>query len=144
MSKKVLGYFIGGLMALALVVPALHGQAVHAQALNADQYFGTDSTGADVSGSTFANAAGLSDGDLPTTVAALIRVVLGVLGIIAVVIILIGGFKWMTSGGNDEKVKSARKVMTSGIIGLVIVLSAFAIAQFVLSSVVSATNPTAL
>ncbi len=139
MSKKVLGYFIGGLMSLALVVPALHGGVAHA-AMGVNDYFGTDSSGTAVSGDTFASSAGLSAGDLPTTIASLIRVVLGVLGIIAVVIILIGGFKWMTSGGNDEKVKSARKVMTSGIIGLVIVLSAFAIAQFVLSSVVTATS----
>lgn len=139
MSKKALGYFLGGLMALALVVPALHGNVAHA-AMDVNDYFGTDSSGTAVSGNTFATSAGLSSGDLPTTIASLIRVVLGVLGIIAVVIILIGGFKWMTSGGNDEKVKSARKVMTSGIIGLVIVLSAFAIAQFVLSSVVTATS----
>ena len=139
MSKKVLGYFIGGLMSLALVIPALHGGVAHA-AMGVNDYFGTDSSGTAVSGDTFASSAGLSAGDLPTTIASLIRVVLGVLGIVAVVIILIGGFKWMTSGGNDEKVKSARKVMTSGIIGLVIVLSAFAIAQFVLSSVVTATS----
>ncbi|MEI6511183.1 MAG: pilin [Candidatus Uhrbacteria bacterium] len=140
MSKKALGYFLGGLMALALVVPALHGHAVHAAAMTQNDYFGTDSSGSAISGDTFASSAGLSSGDLPTTIASLIRVVLGILGIIAVVIILIGGFKWMTSGGNDDKVKSARKVMTSGIIGLVIVLSAFAIAQFVLSSVITATS----
>lgn len=140
MSKKAIGYFLGGLMALALVVPALHGHAVHAEVLDANQYFG-DATGTN-NGNMFASAAGLSSGDLPSTIASLIRVVLGMLGIVAVVIILIGGFKWMTSGGNDDKVKSARKVMTSGIIGLVIVLSAFAIAQFVLSSIITATTPT--
>ena len=141
MSKKVLGYILGGMMAFALVIPALHGQSVHAAALNSDQYFG-DTTGVN-NGGVFASTAGLSSGDLPTTIASLIRVGLGLLGIVAVVIILIGGFKYMTSGGNDEKVKSARKVMTTGIIGLVIILSAFAIAQFVLSSIVTATSNTA-
>lgn len=140
MSKKVLGFFLGGLMAFVLVLPALNGQSVHAAALNADQYFG-DTTGVN-NGGVFASTAGLSSGDLPTTIASLIRVGLGLLGIVAVVIILIGGFKYMTSGGNDEKVKSARKVMTTGIIGLVIILSAFAIAQFVLSSIVTATSTT--
>ena len=142
MSKKALGYFLGGLMSLALVIPAMHGGVAHAD-MGVNDYFGTDSSGTAVNAQTFASSAGLSAGDLPTTVASLIRVVLGVLGIVAVVIILTGGFKWMTSGGNDDKVKSARKVMTSGIIGLVIVLSAFAIAQFVLSSVVTATGGTA-
>ena len=71
---------------------------------------------------------------------AIIRVALGFLGIIAVCIILIGGFKWMTAQGNEDKVKTAKKVLISGIIGLVIVLSAFAIAQFVISSIVTATS----
>ncbi|NBS41458.1 hypothetical protein EBS80_02255 [bacterium] len=135
MSKKFLGYVLGGVMALALALPALHGVPAHAQALTNDEFFGGEITGSD-----FAANAGLSAGDLPTTIASLIRVVLGFLGIVAVVIILIGGFKWMTAGGNDDKVKSARKVMVSGIIGLVIVLSAFAIAQFVLSSIITATT----
>ncbi len=139
MSKKMLGYVLGGMMALAIVAPSMmHGNFAHAQTLTENQYFG-DSTGA-VGGTEFANSAGLSTGDLPTTIASLIRVVLGFLGIVAVVIILIGGFKWMTAGGNDEKVKSARKVMVSGIIGLVIVISSFAIAQFILSSVITATS----
>ena len=138
MSKKAIGYFLGGLMSLALVVPALHGGAVHAASLNQDDYFG----GGNTTGNSFASTAGLSAGDLPTTIASLIRVGLGLLGIVAVVIILIGGFKYMTSGGNDDKVKSARKVMTTGIIGLVIILSAFAIAQFVLSSLITATSAT--
>lgn len=135
MSKKHLGYVLGGVMALALALPALRGVPAHAQALtNADFYGG-------VTPDTFASSAGLSaSADLPTTIASIIRVILGFLGVVAVVIIMIGGFKWMTAGGNDDKVKSARKVMVSGIIGLVIVLSAFAIAQFVISSIITATT----
>jgi uncharacterized membrane protein len=53
-------------------------------------------------------------------------------GIIAVVIILAGGFKWMTAGGNEDKVGEARKMIISGVIGLAIIMSAFAIAQFVI------------
>jgi hypothetical protein len=136
MSKKSLGYILGGLMALAIAAPALlGGNFVHAQALSEEEFFGGDITGEE-----FAGEAGLSAGDLPTTIASLIRVVLGFLGIVAVVIILIGGFKWMTAGGNDDKVKSAKKVIISGIIGLVIVLSAFAIASFVIGSIIRATE----
>jgi hypothetical protein len=65
---------------------------------------------------------------------------LGFLGIVAVVIILIGGFKWMTAGGNEDKTAEARKLITAGIIGLVIILSAFAIAKFVLDQLLSATG----
>ena len=68
---------------------------------------------------------------------------LSLLGIIAVVIILAGGFKWMTAGGNEDKVGEARKMIFSGIIGLAIILSAWAIALFVLNQLNKATNPDA-
>ncbi|MFA4831108.1 MAG: pilin [Patescibacteria group bacterium] len=76
---------------------------------------------------------------LQTTVASIINVALSLLGIVAVVIILVGGFKWMLAGGNDEKTQEARKLIFAGIIGLAIVLSAFAIAKFVLKALSDAT-----
>jgi len=87
-------------------------------------------------------AAGLGTKDVRDTVAQIIRVSLGLLGIVAVVIILLGGFKWMIAGGNDEKVKEARKLIISGIIGLAIILAAYAIAEFVISSLQTATTGT--
>ncbi len=78
--------------------------------------------------------------DFIPTVTSLINVALGLLGVVAVVIILVAGFKWMTAGGNDEKVGEARKMLFAGIIGLAIILSAWAIARFVLNSLGSATE----
>lgn len=83
---------------------------------------------------------GLGNTDVRVTVARIIRVAMGLLGIIAVVIILIGGFTWMTAGGNDEKVGEAKKWIFSGIIGLAIILSAYAIATFVINQLVTATT----
>lgn len=77
---------------------------------------------------------------LPETVANIIRVAMGLLGIVAVVIILIGGFTWMTAGGNDEKVGEAKKWIFSGVIGLAIILSAYAIASFVITNLVKVQN----
>lgn len=77
-----------------------------------------------------------------TTITSLINVLLGLLGVIAVVIILIAGFKWMTAGGNDDKVSEARKMLFAGIIGLTIILSAWAIARFVLVQLGKATGAT--
>jgi hypothetical protein len=81
----------------------------------------------------------LGGGDVRQTAARLINVALGFLGIIAVVIVLIGGFKYMVSGGNDEKTSEARRLILSGIIGLAIILSAWAITSFVLSRLLEAT-----
>ncbi|MFA6392172.1 MAG: pilin [Patescibacteria group bacterium] len=75
---------------------------------------------------------GLGTANLQQTVIAIIQWVLGLLGLIAVIMILIGGFKWMTAGGNEEKIESAKKLLTSAIIGLVIILLAWAIVIFAL------------
>lgn len=74
---------------------------------------------------------GLSTGDLRGTVVNVIQSLLGVLGILALVIILLGGFRWMTSGGNEENVASAKKTIAAGIVGVAIILFAFAIVSFV-------------
>jgi hypothetical protein len=82
----------------------------------------------------------LGSGDIRQTAARIINVALGFLGIIAVVIVLLGGFKYMIAGGNEEKTGEARKLIVSGIIGLAIILSAWAITSFVISRLVSATQ----
>ena len=87
-----------------------------------------------------AAATGLGNKDIRTTVASILRTAMGLLGIVAVVIILIGGFKWMTAGGNDEQTGEARKWIFSGIIGLAIILSAYALATYVINSLVTATT----
>ncbi|MFA6537613.1 MAG: hypothetical protein WCT18_04440 [Patescibacteria group bacterium] len=87
-------------------------------------------------------ASSLGDGDLRATIGNLIRVALTFLGVVALIIVLIGGFKYMTSGGSDEKTHDARKYIISGIIGLAIVLMAYAITSFVFSSLLEATDST--
>ncbi|MEK7656108.1 MAG: pilin [Patescibacteria group bacterium] len=82
----------------------------------------------------------LGSGDVRETAGRIINVALGFLGIIAVVIVLMGGFKYMISGGNEEKVGEAKKLIVSGIIGLAIILSAWAITSFVISNLVTATQ----
>lgn len=82
----------------------------------------------------------LGSGDVRQTAARIINVALGFLGIIAVVIVLLGGFKYMIAGGNEEKTTEARKLIVSGIIGLAIILSAWAITSFVISRLVTATQ----
>ncbi len=82
----------------------------------------------------------LGSGDVRQTAARIINVALGFLGIVAVVIVLLGGFKWMIAGGNDEKTGEAKKLIVSGIIGLAIILSAWAITSFVISRLITATQ----
>ena len=74
----------------------------------------------------------LGTNSLGGTIAGIINVVLSFLGIIATVIILLGGFKWMTSQGNSDKVDEAKKLLGAGVIGLAIVVSAYALSRFIL------------
>ena len=80
--------------------------------------------------------------DIRMVIVDMIKTVLGFLGIISTVIILFAGFKWMTSGGNEENVTSAKKMLTAGVIGLVIILFSYALATFILKYLSAAATGT--
>lgn len=83
---------------------------------------------------------GLGTKDIREGIMSIVNVMLGFLGILAIIIILWGGFRWLTSGGNEEKVGEAKKIITSGIIGMVIIFTAYAIASFVVTQLMQATG----
>lgn len=70
--------------------------------------------------------------DLIDIIGSIVNIVLGVLGIIAFLILLYGGFLWMTSKGDEKKIAKAKRILIDGAIGLAIVLASWAIAAFVL------------
>ncbi|HEX9664776.1 MAG TPA: Ig-like domain-containing protein [Patescibacteria group bacterium] len=78
-------------------------------------------------------AIGLPATDIRIIIARIIRVILGFVGIIGVIIVLYGGYTWMTAAGNEEKISQAKKILLNGGIGLIIVLSAFSITSFIIS-----------
>ncbi|OGY43662.1 MAG: hypothetical protein A3B89_04470 [Candidatus Buchananbacteria bacterium RIFCSPHIGHO2_02_FULL_40_13] len=83
------------------------------------------------------NAAGIGLGqrDLRESINSIIQLLLSFLGILAVIIILWGGFLWMTAAGDDSKVDKAKKLIISGIVGIVIILAAYIIANFAITAV---------
>jgi cysteine-rich repeat protein len=83
---------------------------------------------------------GLPTGNVFIAIANIIRIILGLLGIILVGLIVYAGFLWMTAAGDPKKVETAKKILKNAIIGVIIVLSAFGITQFVLNSLISATE----
>jgi hypothetical protein len=72
--------------------------------------------------------------------ASLIQIILSFLGLLAVVLIIWAGFKWMTAQGNEENVKDAQKILKAAVIGLIIILAAWGIANFAISQLTSAVN----
>lgn len=85
-------------------------------------------------GTAYVNETGLvSDADPRVVAMNIIRVLLTFLGIIAISIVLYGGWLWMSSNGDSQKIDKAKKTLISAIIGLIIILSSFAIVSFVLN-----------
>lgn len=68
----------------------------------------------------------------------IINIILGFLGIIAVIIIIMAGFTWMTAGGEEDKVTEARQRLIQGAIGLVLIIAAWMIAYFVIDQLIKA------
>ncbi|MDP2684124.1 MAG: hypothetical protein Q8P20_03635 [bacterium] len=104
----------------ALVGLAVFAMPLTAAAVTVDPGLGTTLT--------------LGTADLKGTVVSIIQWALGLLGLIAVVMVLYGGFTWMTAGGNEEKISKAKKIISAAVIGLIIVLLAWAIIIFVVDT----------
>jgi len=123
-------------MLLLLMVPVL----ASAEPVNP---FGKDVNGTDLKDQTGITL-GLGDRDPRAIAATVINTMMGFLGIIAVVLILIGGFKWMTAAGNEEKISEAKKLLAAAAIGLIIILASWGIANFVLTSIMNSTGANAV
>lgn len=82
----------------------------------------------------------LSGTDPRTIVVRIINISLSLIGIILVSIIVYAGFLWMTSGGNPEKIEKAKMYLRNAIIGVIIILSAWAITKFILNALLDSTN----
>ena len=70
--------------------------------------------------------------DLNITVKNIINGVLYVVGVLAVVMVIIGGVQYTTSGGDQAAVTKAKNTILYGIVGLVIAILAYAIVNFVI------------
>jgi hypothetical protein len=126
MKNTLLKKLVAGVMtfvfAFALVVPAITFAQIPTE------FGGTDA-------SFDGTLQGAKQNDLAGLITEIMNWLFGFLGILAVLVILYGGFKWMTAGGDDDKVGEAKKLIINGIIGLIIILSAYAIATFVFTEV---------
>ena len=65
----------------------------------------------------------------------LINTFLGLLGVVFLLLIVYGGFKWMNAQGAEEDVKKAKDTITQAVIGLVIIMAAYAISNFVIGNI---------
>ena len=78
---------------------------------------------------------------LSRTVGGIIRGVLSVIGVLFLVLTIYAGVLWMTASGNEESISKAKKIITSSLIGLVIVVAAYGITALVFNFIIGAQAP---
>ena len=88
---------------------------------------------------TATTTAGYSKLQIEQVVGNIIYIALSVLGLIFLVLIVYGGYIWMIARGDEAKVEKAKDTMTNSMIGLVIVLGAYAITYFVVNQLTAGT-----
>ncbi len=88
---------------------------------------------------TAAGTLAVGEQDLPTIIGRLINVFIGLLGVIMVVLVLYGGYLWMTAAGDPEKVKKGRQIIIMASAGIIVILAAYAISTFVITEALKAT-----
>ncbi|MFH0840406.1 MAG: hypothetical protein V1865_00255 [bacterium] len=68
-------------------------------------------------------------------ISTIITVVLSFLGVIFLLLMIYGGFLWMTGGGNEKQTVKAKQIIVAAMIGLIIVVAAYAITFFVIDQI---------
>ncbi len=86
------------------------------------------------------NVVALAQGDPRVIIGRIIQVALSFLGVIALILIMYAGFLWMTSNGDEDKISKAKQILKNAVIGLVIILSSWAITTFILTRLWGAIN----
>lgn len=76
---------------------------------------------------------GFFEQSLPVVIGKIIRIVLSVVGVVLLVIVIYAGFLWMTAGGSPEQIEKAKKWLTNGVIGLVIILFSYSIVTYIIN-----------
>lgn len=74
---------------------------------------------------------GISRSDIVTTVGTLIQGVLGAVGLVFFLLMFYGGFLWLTARGEENQIATAKKTITSALIGIIVLLASYAITAFV-------------
>jgi lysylphosphatidylglycerol synthetase-like protein (DUF2156 family) len=75
-----------------------------------------------------------SGNSVEKTVGIVIQTFLAILGVIFLVLMIYAGYAWMTAHGDEQKVTKAKETITAAIIGLVIIIGAYAISFYVIKA----------
>lgn len=129
MNTSHLKYFLAGVFTSAFLLVGVAG--VQAQ--------GVTEARQGLNEAALSNGAGFSNMDLPGTIGRIVGVGLSFVGVLFLLLMIYGGITWMMARGNDADVRKAKDLITAAVIGLVIVLAAYAITAYV-GGVITSSN----
>lgn len=122
MSKKsIKNIAIGFVTSIALMMSSM--TAVHAQG-----FISTTDNPSAISTATGGNSS------FRSLALVIVNFFLTFLGLIAVVMIIYGGFLYVSAAGNQEKIESAKKIIMYAVIGIIVILLSFAIVNTILTA----------
>lgn len=127
MKKIVLG-----MLTTFLVFTACFVMAPDANALKLSDAF---KVGGPLDKTAIATGYDTSQRSIDPIISKIITVVLSFLGVVFLLLMIYGGFLWMTGGGNEKQAAKAKAIIIAAIIGLIIVVAAYAITFFVINKV---------
>jgi len=136
-KKRARVWFLTICLVTVLFLPFL------TQAAQAETGIDQIKKGLDVSAGTDKGAGFPTDAaakDLPTKLGKTINYGFGILGTIFLGIVLLGGFRWMTAGGNEEKVGKGKHMVIGGINGMIGIFLAYALVYVFLAALTAATG----
>jgi hypothetical protein len=95
-------------------------------------------------GAGYNTAGAQSETALAETIGSIIAKFLEIIGIVFLIYMIYGGWIWMKAKGNEEQVTRARNILTNSIIGIVIIMGAYALTFFIMKSLGAAVGLTNL
>jgi hypothetical protein len=77
-----------------------------------------------------------ADTDVNLVIANIIQVVLGIVGSVALLMFVYGGFTWMIASGNNERVEKGKNILIWATIGLIVIFASYAMVEFIIKAIV--------
>lgn len=112
-----------------LFMPSLAAHAALGDAAGALQTTGRGAFGA---------GAVSSELSLESMAGNIIKTFVSVLGVLFLILIIYAGYLWMNARGNEQQVEKAKNILTQAVIGLVVIMAAYLITDFVVGNIITA------
>lgn len=130
MTRKFRLYFIVGFFLLFIAFNAV---------LAADNLSNAFLPGGPLQNSADKAGYDISKTDPNPVIGTVVKTFLSIIGVIFLILMIYAGYSWMTAHGDEQKVTKAKETITASIIGLAIVIGAYAITFFVISKLTTGT-----